>query len=125
MWQKRDDVLIFHACVPCDENSDYLSLNVDGVERSGKALFDALASLIRRAFRKGADNRDADADWLWYLWAGPLSPLFGKDKMATFETYFVADKATHQEVKNPYFELIHDADFCRKILREFGVNQTV
>ena len=123
MWQRRDDVLIFHACVPCDEKGDYLPLKVDGIERGGKALFDALASLIRRAFRKGADNRDADADWLWYLWAGPLSPLFGKDKMATFETYFVADKATHQEVKNAYFDLIHDADFCRKILREFGVNE--
>lgn len=123
MWQKRDDVLIFHACVPCDTNGDFLPLKVDGVERSGKALFDALASLIRRAFRKGADNRDADADWLWYLWTGPLSPLFGKDKMATFETYFVADKATYQEVKNAYFNLIHDADFCRKILREFGVNE--
>ncbi len=123
MWQRRDDTLIFHACVPCDENGEFLSLSVDGVERKGRDLFDALASLIRRAFRKGAERRDADADWMWYLWAGPLSPLFGKDRMATFETYFVADKATHKETKNAYFQLIHDADFCRKILREFGVSE--
>jgi len=122
MWQRRDDVLIFHACVPTDADGNYLTLKVDGVERSGRELFDSLGSLIRRALRKGADHRDDDADWLWYLWAGPLSPLFGKDKMATFETYFVEYAATHKETKNPYFELIHDAEFCRKILREFGVS---
>ena len=114
MWQQRDDVLIFHACVPTDAEGNYLSLAVDGVERSGRDLFDALGSLIRRAVRKGADHRDADADWLWYLWTGPLSPLFGKDKMATFETYFVQDPATHKETKNPYFAQIHDAEFCRR-----------
>ena len=122
MWQRRDDVLIFHACVPTDANGNFLSLRVDGVEYSGRALFDALASLIRRAVRKGADHRDSDADWLWYLWAGPLSPLFGKDKMATFEMHFVEDPATHKETKNPYFSLIHDAEFCKTILREFGVS---
>ncbi len=122
MRQRRDDVLIFHACVPTDAAGDYLSLKVDGVERKGRELFDALASLIHRAMRKGADHRDADADWLWYLWAGPLSPLFGKDRMATFENHFVADPATHKETKNAYFSLIHDAEFCKKILREFGVS---
>lgn len=123
MWTRRDDVLIFHACVPCDEEGNFYTLKVDGVERKGRDLFDAFTSLIRRAFRKTADNQDHDADWLWYLWAGPLSPLFGKDKMATFETYFIEDKHSHHETKNPYFELIHDAEFCRRILREFGVSE--
>lgn len=123
MWQQRDDVLIFHACVPVDTDGAFRSLAVDGAPRSGVALFDALNSLIRRAFRKGADGRDADADWLWYLWAGQLSPLFGKDRMATFETYFVADKTTHEEKKDPYFQLINDVDFCKSILREFGVDE--
>ena len=123
MWQRRDGVLVFHACVPTDEAGNYLALAVDGVERSGRDLFDALASLVRRAVRKGADHRDADADWLWYLWTGPLSPLFGKDRMTTFENHFVADHSAHKEAKNPYFSLIHDAEFCRKILREFGVSE--
>jgi fructose-1,6-bisphosphatase-3 len=61
---------------------------------------------------------------LYYLWTGPLSPCFGKDRMATFETYFVADKATHKETKNPYFKLIHDHEFCVKVLRELGVSET-
>ncbi len=123
MWARRDDVLIFHACVPTDENGAFLPLEVNGVEYRGKALFDSINSLIRRTFRKGADERDEEADWLWYLWTGELSPLFGKDKMATFETYFVADKATQKETKNPYFDQIHDAEFCKGILREFGVSE--
>jgi fructose-1,6-bisphosphatase-3 len=116
--------LIFHACVPTDAEGNFLSLQVDGVERKGRELFDAIASLVRRSFRNGADKAGDDADWLWYLWGGALSPLFGKDRMATFETYFVADKQTHKETKNPYFNLIHDADFCRRILREFGVSES-
>jgi fructose-1,6-bisphosphatase III len=59
---------------------------------------------------------------VFYLWTGPLSPCFGKDKMATFEAYFIADKATHAENKNPYFALIHEASFCAKVLAELGVD---
>jgi len=61
-------------------------------------------------------------DLLWYLWAGPLSPVFGKDKLATFENYFVADKEARAETKNPYFHLINDREFCLRILREFEVD---
>lgn len=60
---------------------------------------------------------------LWYLWCGPLSPLFGKDKVATFENYFVAEKEARRETKNPYFRLIHQKEFCRKILDDFGVDR--
>src|SRR5262249_14595108 len=79
--------------------------------------------VVQRAFRKGAAAvSELDRDLLFYLWTGPLSPCFGKDRMATFETYFVADTATHEETKNPYFKLIHDPGFCGRILREFGVD---
>lgn len=120
MWTRRDDVLIFHACVPVEKDGTPQGLVVDGQERRGRELMDALESVVRRAFRKGAQGRDADADWLWYLWGGPRSPLFGKDKLATFETYFVADKHSREEHKNPYFELIHDAGFTRRIGAMFG-----
>jgi len=80
---------------------------------------DAIEVVVQRAFRKR--NSD-DIDLLFYLWTGPLSPCFGKDKMATFETYFVADKDVQKESKNPYFKLIHDAGFCARILREMGVD---
>ncbi len=121
MWLRRDHALIFHGCIPVDEQGEFLSLTVDGHEHAGRALYDALDSVVRRAFRKGAQAAGADADWLWYLWTGARSPLFGKDRMATFESYFIADKEARKEHKNPYFKLIHDAEFCRRVCTEFGV----
>ncbi len=119
----RDRTVIFHGCVPVDANGNFLSLKIDGVECAGRQMFKALETLVHRAFRKGAANVGDDADYFWYLWSGPTSPVFGKDRMATFETYFVEDKKTHKETKNPYFQLIHDAGFCRRIAAELGVGQ--
>ncbi len=116
----RDYNLIFHGCVPVSESGEFLPMQVDGEPYRGKALFDALNLAVHRAFR---EQRPADLDLLWYLWCGPLSPLFGKDKIATFESYFIADKATHKEEKDPYFKLIHEKEFCRSILRDFGVDE--
>ena len=115
----RDGHVIFHGCVPVDEAGRLLPLWVDGAPRQGRALFDALEVVVQRACR---ERRPDDLDMLWYLWTGPLSPMFGKDKMATFESYFIADKATHHESKNPYFRLLHSPEFCRRILEEFGVD---
>jgi fructose-1,6-bisphosphatase-3 len=120
MLAVRDENLIFHGCVPCDDAGELLELEVDGAPRKGKALFDALDRVVRRAFR---DRAQADVDLLYYLWAGPRSPLFGKDRMATFETYFVADKAAHKETKNAYFSLIHEAPFCKRMAHEMGVDR--
>ncbi len=125
MWTVRDDTLIFHACVPVDDQGEPLTLRVDGKDLSGRELMDALDTVVRRAFRKGADGLDGDADWLWYMWAGPRSPLFGKDKLATFEGYFVADAHAREEHKNPYFTLIHDAAFARRIGALFGCGDDV
>ncbi len=125
MWTTRDDVLLFHACVPVDAAGTPLELEVDGKVYHGRGLMDALGSVVRRSIRKRWYGLDGDADWLWYLWCGPRSPLFGKDKMATFETHFLADKATHKEVKNPYFDLMHDASFIKSIGREFGCGDDV
>jgi fructose-1,6-bisphosphatase-3 len=61
-------------------------------------------------------------DMTWYLWTGPDSPLFGKDKMTTFERYFIDDKQTHEEKKNPYFKLENSEKMCRLIFKEFGLN---
>ena len=120
MWLRRDRCAIFHGCVPCDARGDFLPLVVDGEPRSGRALFEALERVVQRAFRLRAPE---DVELVFYLWTGPLSPCFGKDKMATFETYFLADHATHEETKNPYFKLIHDAAFCARVLRELGVDE--
>ncbi len=117
----KDRAVIFHACLAVDEEGEYLPLEIDGVERRGVEQFGAFNRVIKRAFKKGADADLADKDWLYYLWAGPVSPLFGKDRMATFESYFIADKSTHKEVRNPWFNKIHDFEFCDKVCREMGV----
>ncbi|WP_437689045.1 fructose-bisphosphatase class III [Sorangium sp. So ce176] len=119
-WLRRDRALIFHGCVPVDGAGELLPFVVDGEPRRGRALFDALERAVRRAFRARAQE---DVDLLWYLWTGPLSPMFGKDRMTTFESYFVADARTHRETKNPYFHLIHDAGFCTRVCREFGLDE--
>ena len=125
MWTTRDDVLFFHACVPVDDAGNPLALEVDGVKRSGRELMDMLSSVLRRAHRKRWVGLDSDADWVWYLWGGPLSPLFGKDKLATFESTLIADKGLSHEHKNPYFDLLNHADFVRRIGALFGVGDEV
>ncbi|HET9991605.1 MAG TPA: fructose-bisphosphatase class III [Kofleriaceae bacterium] len=119
MWLRRDRCAIFHGCVPVDAEGNFLAFPVDGVAHSGRALFEALDVVIQRGVRERAM---ADLDLIFYLWTGPLSPCFGKDKMATFEGYFVADKTTQEEHKNPYFHLLHDKAFCARVLADFGVD---
>lgn len=125
MWKKRDEVLIFHACVAVEKDGTPQKLMVDGKEVAGRAMMDMFDNVIRRAFRAGQEATQTDKDWLWYLWAGPRSPLFGKDKMATFESSFVADKSLHEEHKNAYFKLIHDAEFVKRIAADFGMGPDV
>jgi fructose-1,6-bisphosphatase-3 len=123
MALRRDLCAIFHGCVPVDDRGEPLAFVVDGEPRRGKALFDAIEVVVQRAFRKGAAAvAEIDRDLVFYLWTGPLSPCFGKDRMATFETYFLDDPRTHEETKNPYFKLLADPAFCARILRELGVD---
>lgn len=115
----RDDHLIFHGCVPIDDSGEMLALEIDGRPRRGRELFDALDVVIRRAVTR---REQADLDMLWYLWCGPRSPLFGKHAMTTFERYFIADRKTHSERKNPYYERVHDPAFCARVLADFGAD---
>lgn len=119
MYLKRGDCLIFHGCVPSSPEGEFLSLEIDGERKSGKALFEEIEVIVRRALKH---FQTEDLDLLWYLWCGPLSPLFGKERIATFERDFIADKTPHAEKKDPYFDLAHDPDFCDKVLKEFGAD---
>jgi len=116
-WISRDDHLIFHGCVPVDDAGNLLEAPVDGATASGRALFDAIDRVVLRATQS---RIGADLDFLWYLWSGPLSPMFGKDRITTFERDLIEDPQTHVETKNPYFRLIQDKGFCEGILEEFG-----
>jgi fructose-1,6-bisphosphatase-3 len=119
MAVQRDGHLIFHGCVPVDERGEFLSFPVDGVERKGRALFEALDQVVFRAFERRGES---DLDVVWYLWGGALSPLFGKDRIAALEADLVADPEARVEQKNPYFRLLHEREFCEKILAEFGAD---
>jgi fructose-1,6-bisphosphatase-3 len=124
MYLTRDRTAIFHACIPVDDQGEFLSLEIDGKQVAGRAMFDAFDTLVRRAYRRGAEGVSTeDADWFYYLWAGQRSPLFGKDRMSTFQTYFIADHLTHAETKNPYFRLINEPEFGRRVAAEFGVDR--
>jgi fructose-1,6-bisphosphatase-3 len=118
MYLKRGECLIFHGCVPVDADGNFLPLEIDGQSLSGRALFEEIETVVRRAV---VNSEQADLDFLWYLWSGPRSPLFGKDRIATLERDFIADKTPHRETKDPYFALIHETEFCDKVLKEFGM----
>ena len=121
MHLRREEHLIFHGCVPVDQHGEFLPMMVGGQSYAGKALFDAIERFVYRLFEGPAPE---ELDLLWYLWSGPHSPLFGKDRITTLERDLISDKQTHTETKNPYFRLIHEPWFCDKILSEFGVDPT-
>ncbi|QDU59226.1 Fructose-1,6-bisphosphatase class 3 [Planctomycetes bacterium Pan216] len=118
MYLVRDDNLIFHGCVPVEEDGSFQTFPVDGEPLAGRELFNALNRSVSRVVDAPTQP---DLDLCWYLWSGPRSPLFGKDRICTLENDFVEDRATHVETKNPYFRLIHEVWFCDRVLEEFGV----
>lgn len=124
MYKIYNSNLLFHGCVPMDEEGNFLKVNLFGKEYAGKALYDALDNYARKGFygTRDSDEKRKGQDIIWYIWAGPKSPVFGKDKMATFERYFLDDKETHKEKKNAYYRLYDREDILNKILMEFGLS---
>ena len=118
--------LLFHGCIPFTEDGDFMEVTIGGKTNHGAALMKQLDRSLREAYfnpGEGVDKADA-ANIMWYLWLGPDSPLFGKDKMTTFERLFIEDKATHKEHTVPYYKLINDKDICIKIIRDFDLDPT-
>ncbi|MDQ1770213.1 fructose-bisphosphatase class III [Labilibaculum sp. A4] len=119
--------LLFHGCIPLDEKGDFKELTLLGEKYKGKALCDQFDLISRRAYfnREHPETRNKDRDYMWYLWSGAYSPLFGKKKMATFERYFLNDKEVQREESNMYYKLRDDKDSCCRILKEFGLDPEV
>ncbi len=107
IYLKANSNLLIHGCVPLNEDGSFMSMNIMGKEYKGKALMDKMESLAREGFffKDKAEEKLYGMDIMWYLWTGKCSSLFGKDDMTTFERYFIAEKETHKENKNPYFKL--------------------
>lgn len=116
--------LLYHGCVPLTADGDFAKMNVYGKELSGKALYDELEIWARKGFlaKPGSPDKQKGLDILWYLWTGPNSPMFGKDRMATFERMFIDDVQSHEEHKNAYYEKLEDAQTVQKIFNEFCIS---
>ncbi len=123
LYKVQNSNLLYHGCVPMDEEGNFNKVNVYGKECSGKELYDLLDNYARKGFySQDKTERQKGQDIIWYIWAGPNSPVFGKDKMTTFERYFIADKEAHKETKNSYYRLMDDENVLNHILEEFGLN---
>lgn len=122
MYKIYNRNLLYHGCIPMNEDGSFKEVSVYGKTYKGKALYDVLDSYVRKAFvAVNEEEREKGRDILWFIWSSPNSPLFGKDKMATFERYFLEDKETHVEKKNPYYSFLEDEEVADSILEEFQV----
>lgn len=115
--------LLYHGCVPLNPDGSLKKVKLHGKLYKGKGLYEALEVYVRKGFFAVDEHeRRIGRDMMWYIWLHPDSPLFGKDKMATFERYFLAEKDTHREKKNPYYEFLENEEVMNSILTEFGLD---
>jgi len=121
MYLVYNQHLLFHGCIPLTEAGEFLPLVLNGKSFKGKALLERLEYHIRQSAKYPEREADFHTDVVWYVWSGKKSPLFGKEKMATFERYFIADQRQHLEGQNPYYLLREKEAVCLKILSEFGL----
>ncbi|WP_226577754.1 fructose-1,6-bisphosphatase [Halobacillus litoralis] len=122
LYLKYNGNLLIHGCIPLDEEGNMESMSIEGKTYAGRELLDIFEHYLRYAFSHPEETDDLATDMVWYLWTGEYSSLFGKREMTTFERYFIEDKETHKERKNPYYYLREDEDVCRKILKDFDLN---
>ncbi len=126
MYLKYNSNLLYHGCIPVNEDGTFKKVVIgsSGKAYSGKAYFDRLEILVREGYfhENSPEGKLYGMDMTWYLWTGTDSPLFGKDKMTTFERYFIDDEITHKERKSPYFKMEDSEKMCRLIFEEFGLN---
>lgn len=117
--------VLFHGCIPTDKNGEFSKVKFGQKSLSGKELMDEADILVRKAYYsyENLESKQKGMDFIWYLWCGKKSPLFGKDKMTTFERYFISDKSTWIEEKDNYYKYVDSVEYCNKILEEFGLDE--
>lgn len=124
LYLKYNDNLLFHGCVPINDDLTFMEMTIHNKKYKGKALLDEYEDILRKGYlnREAGSDNNRYLDYVWYQWEGKASSLFGKDKMTTFERLYVADKATHFEQKNAYYKQRHNIELCNMILTEFGLD---
>ena len=122
LYKVYNNNLLYHGCVLINEDKTLKEIELFGKTFRGKEWYEELERYIRQGFHApDLKDRELGADMMWYIWNHKNSPLFGKDKMTTFERYFIEDKQTHIEHKNPYYKLIEDEEAMNAILADFGL----
>ena len=127
LFTVSNNILMFHAAIPMNEDGTFEEVMVDGQLVKGRQLMERVDSMVRKAYfsPKGSKERNDALDYMMYLWQGPKSPLFNKDKMTTFERYFVDAPELYKEKKGAFFVLANQRQACENILREFGLDPAV
>ena len=125
LYKVMNNNLLYHGCMQLNENGTFKTVEIDGRRYRGAAYIQKLDEMIRAARFSPEKDRPEEAAVMWFLWLSEDSPLFGKDKMTTFERYFVEDKATHKENKVPYYKHMDSEEMADKILKDFGINPRI
>lgn len=124
MYTVSNGNLLYHGCIPLNENGTFEECVINGKSVKGKALMDYIDDQVRKAYFNPVESEEVgrSGDLMWFLWLGSSSPLFGKDQMTTFERCFIADKKTHKEHTKPYYRYRDSRETCEMILKEFGLD---
>lgn len=120
MYKIYNGNLLYHGCIPLNAEGELDTVNFFGFPMKGKEYLDAADKYVRKIFL--SKSADGDSDFIWYLWCGKKSPLFGKESYSTFESYFTTESELLKEQKNHYYAFIDREETCDKILREFGLD---
>ena len=115
--------LLFHGCIPMTEEGELMRFSIQCNNLGGRAFLDHAELLARRAYynKPGSPERQFGMDFLWFLWAGRNSPIFGRDRMTTFERRLIADESSWTEPKNAYYKYYNEPEICQSLLKEFGL----
>ncbi len=124
MYLRINSTLLYHGCIPLTEDGSLDQIVLNGETHAGREYFEYLDRVARSAYFApyGSAEQETSRDFMWYLWCGAKSPLFGKTKLAAFERYFIDDPATHHEEMNPYYTFMEHRKTCEMILHEFGLS---
>ncbi|OJG72354.1 hypothetical protein RV11_GL002936 [Enterococcus phoeniculicola] len=121
MYLVYNNHLLYHGCMPLNEDGRFLEMEIEGIFYFGKSLLEQFEKKLRESSLNPSIHDDLATDLIWYSWIGKASPLFGRSAMTTFERYFIEDKTTHKEYNNSYYQLRNTEKTCRMILTHFGL----
>lgn len=123
LYKIQNGNLLFHGCIPMTRDGGLMSFTIGGKERSGREFLDYAEKTARKAYydKRGTPERQFGLDFQWWLWTGRSSPIFGRDRMTTFERRFIRDESSWAEPKNAYYSHYHDPAVCEMLLKEFGL----